>query len=67
MSNLEGCSTEKKVEIIQKCISKIYAANIFTPNGDGDNDVFWIIAEDVTEYQLKIYNRWGEMVFISAL
>ena len=67
VSNLEGCSTEKKVEIIQKCISKIYAANIFTPNGDGDNDVFWIIAEDVTDYQLKIYNRWGEMVFISAL
>ena len=66
MSNLEGCSTEKKVEIIQKCVSKIYAANIFTPNGDGDNDVFWIIAEDVTEYQLKIYNRWGEMVFMST-
>lgn len=65
VSNLVGCFTEKKVEMIQQCVSKILAPNIFTPNGDSDNDVFYIIAEDVSEYQLKIYNRWGEMVFMS--
>jgi len=65
--NADGCSAEKKVEMIQRCVSKIYAANIFTPNADGDNDVFWIIAEDVTDYQLKIFNRWGEMVFMSSV
>ncbi len=65
VSNADGCFTEKKVEMVQKCVSRILAPNIFTPNGDSDNDVFWIIAEDVTDYQLKIYNRWGEMVFMS--
>ena len=49
--------------MIQKCVSKIYAANIFTPNADGDNDVFWISTQDVTEYDLKIFNRWGEQIF----
>lgn len=51
--------------MIQKCVSKIYAANIFKPNADGDNDVFWIFTQDVTEYDLKIFNRWGEIVFAS--
>ncbi len=65
-SNSDGCQTEKSVLMIQRCVSKILAPNIFTPNGDSDNDVFWISAEDVTDYQLKIYNRWGEMVFMAA-
>lgn len=64
-TNLDGCSAEKTVLMIQKCVSKIYAANIFTPNADGDNDVFWISTQDVTEYDLKIFNRWGEIVFAS--
>jgi gliding motility-associated-like protein len=65
-TNSDGCVTEKSVLMVQKCVSKILAPNIFTPNGDSDNDVFWISAEDVTDYQLKIYNRWGEMVFMAA-
>lgn len=65
-TNINGCFTEKTVVMIQKCVSKIYAANIFTPNADGDNDVFWISTEDVTEFDLKIYDRWGETVFASS-
>ena len=66
VTNMDGCSTEKSVVMIQKCVSKIYAANIFTPNADGDNDVFWISTQDVTEYDLKIFNRWGELMFTST-
>jgi gliding motility-associated-like protein len=65
VSNNDGCVTEKSVQMIQHCTSKFYAANIFTPNGDGDNDVFWIVAQDVTDYELKIFNRWGKMIFMS--
>ena len=64
--NSEGCSTEKSVSMVQKCVSRILAPNIFTPNGDNDNDIFLIVAEEVSEYQLKVYNRWGEMVFMST-
>lgn len=65
-TNADGCITEKSVLMIQKCVSKIYAPNIFTPNADGDNDIFWISTQDVSDYELKIFNRWGEMVFMSG-
>lgn len=46
----------------------IYFPNVFTPNGDGLNDVFLPIGTNISEeyYILEIYNRWGEQVFIST-
>ncbi len=53
-------------------VPSIFAANAFSPNGDGINDEFsiygWALLqdlEDVEEFSLKIYNRWGERVFES--
>jgi gliding motility-associated-like protein len=43
-----------------------YIPNAFTPNGDGLNDVFRIIGlppENITKFNLQIFNRWGEVVF----
>lgn len=39
--------------------------NVFTPNGDGDNDYFTprIPYRLVDEVEMKIYNRWGELVY----
>jgi len=37
--------------------------NAFSPNGDGNNDLFEIYGEDIKEISLKIFNRWGEKVF----
>jgi gliding motility-associated-like protein len=40
--------------------------NAFTPNGDGLNDKFRILGipiENITEYNFRIFNRWGQMVF----
>ena len=41
----------------------IYVPNAFTPNGDGVNDVFQPKGFGITIYSLKIFNRWGELVF----
>lgn len=37
--------------------------NVFTPNGDGVNDVFYISNSGVLFYKIQIYNRWGMLIF----
>jgi gliding motility-associated-like protein len=46
----------------------IFIPNVFTPNGDGENDVFAIeVAGQLNKCSdLKIYNRWGQIIFIST-
>lgn len=36
--------------------------NIFTPNGDGFNDVFQIQGDDLVYFELQIFDRWGKLV-----
>jgi gliding motility-associated-like protein len=37
--------------------------NVFTPNGDGQNDVFKVHGEAIDEFEAKIYNRWGRKIY----
>ncbi len=41
----------------------IFIPNVFTPNNDGQNDVFHVKAGGMKEYHIEIFNRWGEKVF----
>lgn len=43
----------------------LFIPNSFTPNGDGNNDLFQIFGEDIKVVDLKIFNRWGELVYQS--
>lgn len=45
-----------------------YAPTAFTPNGDGDNDYFYISGNgiDKDHFLLLVYNRWGERMFRST-
>ncbi|MEX1187907.1 MAG: gliding motility-associated C-terminal domain-containing protein [Bacteroidia bacterium] len=43
----------------------MYIPSAFTPNGDGVNDFFGVKAEGLKEFKMEIYNRWGEVVFVS--
>ncbi len=65
VQNEFGCSdsTEETVEIIPDF--SFYYPNTFTPNNDGINDIFIPINEGIesVEYQLYIYDRWGDLIF----
>ena len=37
--------------------------NVFTPNGDGSNDIFHIKSTGVKEISLQIFNRWGQKLY----
>ena len=41
----------------------IFVPNTFTPNNDGNNDVFEIKGENIKSFELWIYNRWGEKLY----
>lgn len=51
------------VNVLPDCDLEI--PNIFTPNGDGENDYFIVNAKHLNSYSIVIYNRWGKKVFES--
>lgn len=43
----------------------VYVPNSFSPNGDGNNDIFQVYGQGIETVDLKIFNRWGELVYQS--
>lgn len=60
-----GCRDSDMVTIHVICKeSQVYMPNTFTPNGDGQNDVFYPRGKGIEIIKsFRIYNRWGEVVF----
>ncbi len=44
----------------------IYVPNTFTPNRDGINDFFLAFGSEIKEFEMLIFNRWGEEIFRST-
>ena len=65
VSNLFGCSKTDSINIKRNCPSTIFIPNVFTPNNDGINDSFTVTGENILEFEILIYNRWGEEMFRS--
>lgn len=45
------------------CVPKLFIPTAFSPNGDPLNNTLKIFGKDFSDLDLKIYNRWGEVVF----
>lgn len=61
-----GCQGTASVRVKVEC-NEVYFPNAFSPDGNGLNDGFGP-AGDVTvlrEYTLRVYNRWGQLMFTS--
>ena len=56
-----GHSTTASIELSVIC--DIQIPNVFTPDGDGYNEYFEIEGIEYTTNYVRIYNRWGQMVF----
>jgi len=63
--NFNGCEDTDDITIFVEKNRNIFIPNVFTPNDDGNNDVFIIHGGiDVEKiHVLKIFNRWGEQIF----
>ncbi len=60
--NIGNATSESNIiELVQA--PYVYAPNAYTANGDNLNDVWKVSHAFVKEYNLKIYNRWGQLIF----
>ena len=59
------CSDTIQKNVIIDPVYSLYIPDAFSPNDDGLNDVFLPVGRSIVSYHLKIFNRWGEEIFIS--
>lgn len=62
-----GCVSSSMVHITVIPTYEIFIPNVFTPNGDGANDYFEVYGnkESWKQFEIMIFNRWGEKVYES--
>ena len=58
-----GCTVSAQTLVKAEANNKLYVPNAFTPNKDGNNDIFNVFVSNYKEFSLAIFNRWGEKVF----
>lgn len=56
-------SQSNRIYLIQPPL--LHVPNAFTPNGDNLNELWGIVPVFVKEYEVQVYNRWGEKVYDS--
>ncbi len=64
----DQCYTYQEAVMVElvPCLCPVWIPNAFTPDGDGNNDLFFPIADcPVHGYHLQIFDRWGKLVFES--
>lgn len=56
-----GCkNTDVLVVVVQ---GSLYLPNTFTPNGDSFNDTFGALGKEIADFELMVFNRWGELIW----
>ena len=63
ITNIYGCTDSVINQLTINPVCSVFIPDAFTPNDDGDNDYFYpsIIGEN--SYNIKIYNRWGGIIY----
>ena len=62
-SNVHNCVDTVSQIIIVLEPALFVIPNVFTPNGDGNNDLFSVYCEGISSLNVDLMNRWGEKVF----
>ena len=65
VKNIEGCKDTAMKTLTVVPVIPIIVPNAFTPDGNGYNNTFKPILYKPQNYKMWIYNRWGELMFLS--
>jgi gliding motility-associated-like protein len=60
--NTFGCRNEAFGTVTVETPYELVIPNVFSPNGDGMNDLFEIVHSGVAVFHCEIFNRWGKKV-----
>ena len=63
ITNLYGCTDSVVKQLNINPNYSTFVPNSFTPNNDGDNDVFSPVSTGFNSYNMKIFDRWGGIIF----
>ena len=65
VNSVDGCSDVDSLTLYIHDDEAIYIPNVFSPNGDGINDLFLISAGPAVDEidLLQIFDRWGNLIF----
>ncbi|MES2681299.1 MAG: gliding motility-associated C-terminal domain-containing protein [Bacteroidota bacterium] len=60
----KGSCIDTFVKVIRVDIpSKLEVPNVFTPNGDNTNDIFFVRTANLSEISALIFDRWGNKIY----
>ena len=62
-TDANGCISSDSVTVFVVTEPYFTFPNAFSPNGDGINDIFRSHYYQITTLDLKIFNRWGQLIF----
>ncbi|TXB64819.1 T9SS type B sorting domain-containing protein [Vicingus serpentipes] len=62
-NNYFGCSDTYEQEVTVDPAYTFYIPNAFTPDENGLNEVFTAVGEEIDEFEMQIFNRWGEKIY----
>ncbi len=60
-----GCEGGDAIVVNDRCPTRFYLPNIFTPNSYNNNS-FGIYADDIIDATMSIYDKWGNLVFVTS-
>lgn len=68
VTGANGCTASQVFTVKDTCFApvSVFMPTIFTPNGDGVNDLFEIRNANSLDIRLTILNRWGEVIFYTT-
>lgn len=64
--NNQFCTADSMEMTVSISESYLAVPNVFTPNGDGQNDEFRVAYRSLREFHIWVYNRWGHLVYEST-
>jgi gliding motility-associated-like protein len=60
-----GCLGSDSLIVTNGCPPTLYVPNAFTVNSDGLNEQFRAYGTRIQQFEMRIFNRWGELIFFS--